>query len=551
MIQSDKLAKAIIQRESALRGKRSSEESLWQLLSRYCVPRKATFSEKTSFGNVRDRQLLDSTAPRAVELFASFLHSSLNNPTSRWFFVEAEGYEEGSPNPPPEELADLLANRRSRMMAALTGSEANIYAALHEVYLDLAVFGTAVLYVEGSRTDMGGLRIFHYHLGDVVLDEGENGRIDTAIRSFCYKPRQAKQRWPGQELGNAIDNATERDMGTKEVKFLHACFPATDTDLVKLIPEDKMPEGGWSHYSVFVNAQDQVTVAVGGYSSFPFSCPRWYKSGSDSVYGRSPAMTVLGDILMVNRMAETVLRGAEKLVDPPLLVPDGGILSPVRLHPGGLTYSEAGVELKPLIPPGASRIELGDALIEKRQEAIRDGFFVPLFVSPQSPVMTATQTLQIADEKNRAIGPMVLRLQNELLTPFLQRTYEILESRRQFEPVPDGVGNLSLRYKSPVSASVKQTEALSISRVFEALAPWYQIDDGVFDHIDMEKIPAVIIEGSGAPTDLLRAASQVRRLRANKEAQIQEATAQQQALAAVDVGSKATTAQAAMMKAQK
>jgi len=551
MIQADQLAKALVKREAHLRSKRGSEESLWQLLARYCVPRKASFTEKTTFGNVRDRQILDSTAPRSVELFASFLHSAMNNPTSRWFTVEAEGYEEGGPNRPPEQLAQLLANRRARIMTALTSSEANAYEALHEVYLDLAVFGTAVLYTEVNRADLGGVRIFHYHLADVVLDEGENGKIDTAIRSFCYKPRQALQRWPGRELGQSIDRANDAAKATADIKFLHACFPATDEDLVKLIPADKAPARDWPFYSVFVNATDNVTVAVSGYSSFPFACPRWYKSGSNSIYGRSPAMTVLGDILMVNRMAETVLRGAEKLVDPPLLVPDGGILSPVRLHPGGLTYAEAGAQLLPLIPPGASRIELGDALIEKRQEAIREGFFVPLFISPSSPVMTATQTLQIADEKNRATGPMVLRLQGELLTPFLSRVYEILENNRQFEPVPDDVGELRLKYKSPISASIRQTEALAIARVFEGLAPWYQIDEGIFDHIDMDKVPAVVIEGAGAPVDIMRPQSKVKNVRQERAQQKAAETAQASALQAVDASSKATTAQAAMLKAQR
>lgn len=552
--EKDALAKALIEREAALRGRRSEEEALWQLLARYCVPRKAQFTEKTSSGNLRDRQILDSTAPRAVEQFAAFLHTSLNNPTHTWFDLITEDALDGSKKYVPDSTKRYIAEVKKAMMLAMTTGSARIYGALHELYLDLAVFGTGVLFVEPDPNLRGGLRIFNYFLGDVVVDEGDHGQIDFAIRKFCMTGRRARQRWPGAEVGKSIDDerADSGNYGAKEFPFLHACFPSTDEDLVKLIPADRKPRRPWPYYSVWINVQDQVTVAAGGYRNFPFMVPRWYKSGQRSVYGRSQAMTVLGDILMVNRMAETVLRGAEKLVDPPLVIPDGGIVSPVRLHAGGLTYAEPGFEIKALIPPGASRIEMGDALIEKRREDIREGFFVPLFVTPQSPVMTATQTLQIADERNKVTSPMVIRLQEELFDNLLRTVFEILDSQSALPPAPEELAApLRPRYLSPIAASVKQVEALAMMRVFESLAPWAQVDDGVFDKIDTAQIPEIAVKGAGAPAELLRTDTQMRAIQRAKEEQVQAEQAMAAAIPAMEAGAKVQASQAAMLKAQR
>ena len=52
-------------------------------------------------------------------------------------------------------------------------------------------------------------------------------------------------------------------------------------------------------------------------------------------------MTVLPDIKMANAMTRTVIVGAQKMVDPPLLAPSDGFLNPIRTTPGGINYYDA------------------------------------------------------------------------------------------------------------------------------------------------------------------------------------------------------------------
>jgi hypothetical protein len=256
-------------------------------------------------------------------------------------------------------------------------------------------------------------------------------------------------------------------------------------------------------------------------------------------------MTVLGDIIMVNRMAATVLRGAEKLVDPPILIPDGGLVSPLRYYPGGVSYTDGDVEPRPLLPPGASRIELGDALIDKRQEAIREGFFVPLFITPDSPVKTATQVMQEVDERNRATAPMITRLHHELFNPLVRRVLSLLTSAGRLPPPPSTVDNvvLDVEFVSPVVASQRMQEGMALMRLFEMVSPWYQVDRGAFDWFSTDAVVRVLHAATGAPASTLNTPDKVDKVRKARQNMEQAAVQQQQALAGVDVLAKLQAAQ--------
>lgn len=537
----DKLAEALIEREGDLRsGERSELDGLYQQIARYVLPRKSTFSEEVSPGVERNRHILDSTAPRSLELFASFLHTLLNNPATQWFRLRV------SSDPRLNELTSVkqwLEAVERRMLDTLSGEDANLYSHLHEVYLDLGAFGTAVLYVEivGGR-----LRIRAFQLSDCVIDEDASGVIDSVYRRQKFTPRQARQRFGDGPLGPSIDDAKKQE----PVEFLHAVFPADDASMADKLPA-RLRRTNSPVVSVWVNMKDRKTVSAGTFEEFPYMVPRWYKLRG-SVYGRSPAMTALPDIRMTNRMMETILRGAEKIVDPPLYIKDGGLMSPVRLFPGGITFGEGDMEPKPLIPPGASRIDVGDMLLKDRQQAIRDAFFVSLFLTPGSPVKTATQVLQEVDERNRAVSPMLMRTQGELFHRFLLRVYNAMLRSGLLPAAPQELSGqaITVEYVSPLSSSQRQMEALGTLRLVESLLPWGQIDPGVFDGFEPDEAARVVHSGSGAPASILRSKSKIEAVRKARAEQQQQQSALTQLIPAVEAGAKVQTAQAAMTKAQ-
>lgn len=540
----DKVAEALCEREEEMRSGRSNWENLWQNVTKYVLPNEASFNETLPNGLERTRYVLDSTAPRSLELFASALHGLLNNPALRWVKIGVEEDPSIMDNPENREWATRVEDL---ILSALSREEADIYSQLHTIYLGLGSVGTACGFIDVSNR--GNLRVREYHMADVVIDEGENEMVDTVFRRWNTTVRRARQRWPGLELGKSVDDGPggQRKKPGEKVEFMHVVVPSGDpvvVDMPARVRNLRAP-----YYACWINKEDRKVVKYDTYEEFPYLVPRWYKTRGE-VYGRSPAMTALPDIRMVNQMSATILRGAEKIVDPPLVIPDGGLVSPARLFPGGITYSEGTIEIKTLIPPGTSRIETGNQLLEARQQAIREAFFTPLFATPESPVKTATQVLQEVDERNRAVSPMLVRVQSELFNGLIRRTYNLLLRAGRIPPPPPAlVGDkLKVEYVSPLIASQRQMEALSTIRLYEMMAPWMGVDRGIGDWVDSDKLFPVILTGSGAPAMIAKSKNDVKKLRDARDQTMQQAQSAELALQGGEVAAKLGMAAAAQSR---
>lgn len=516
----DPLAEALVVLDDQLRGQRNNFDGLWQDLARYLLPYDATFTEKPAQGSERTRYILDSTGPRSLELFAAFLHNLLNNPSKQWFGIRVPDPRGTGINERPAVRRWREASRNS-MLASM--EQARIYTALHSAYLYLGAFGTSVIF---SHITNGSYRIRSYHLSTCSIREGENELIDTVLRQQNFTPRTAAQRWPDQDLGPAVTRQSKQKSKPKTVTFMHSVFPTTDQELMELVPE---PDRGrlkqfFDYASVWINREDRMTVAIGGYDEFPYAVSRWYRT-SHEVWGRSPGMTALPEIRMLNRMVDTTLRGAEKLVDPPLKIPDGALVSPVRLMPGGMTFTDGEVNIDTLVPRGASRIDVADGLLRISRETVRDSFFVPLFLTPESPVKTATQVLQETGERNRAASPMLVRQEDELFNPLIRRNYNLLGRAGLLPPAPEEVleRGVEIEYFSPLAGSRQEEDALNILRVFEQIAPWAQIDPGAFDEFNVPRTAQFVADALSAPETIRSTEAEKRGLRAARQQQSQAA----------------------------
>lgn len=511
------LGKSLVARWESEDSKRSTWKSLWQSCSRYALPNEASFQETITPGVERTRYILDSTAPRSLELFASFLHTLLNNPASKWITVGVDGEDPTRYSLAEREWFEQVGHV---MQSAMAAPKADVYSQLHQLYLMLGNAGTGILFVDEDND--GDLRVRQYHLDDCVIWEDESEMVNGVIRRRKYTRQQALAKWPNEDLGESFANRpTQNDEKwlAEELMFYHACMSAQEGEQF-----DKRVRENFPYVSAWVEEKAKHVIKQEGYEEFPYIAGRWYKARGE-VWGRSPTMTALPDIRMVNRMSDTILRGAEKIVDPPIVIPDGGLVSPVRLAPGGITYSEGQIEPKTLIPPGTSRIETGNQLLEQRQRAIRECYFVPLFVTPDSPVKTATQVLQEVDERNRAVSPMLVRVQGEVLQRMTRRVYGILGRANKFPPIPpslqDPARRLKVDYQSPLIASQRQMEGLSVVRFFETLAPWGSIDPGVFDNVDADEVAKVLHMAANAPTTIWRSESKRDQVRVAREKQAQ------------------------------
>lgn len=529
------LAKFAFDEDKRLREERAIWDPLFQEISRLVIPRKATFTESTeTAGLERNRHVLDSTAPRALELFAAFISSTMTNPSTEWLKLMVKGDRELNKQQAVKEHLEVM-NRIT--MDELASETTNVYPHLHSTYFDLGSFGQGVLH---SGDSDGELRYRNFHLADCVWDTAEDGRPDTMYRQFQFTPRKAEQRWDMEALHPDMQRLLREHSKrvNQETRWLHVAVPTTDRATAALMsPGVREQTGNWFEYYVDIKNKHVIAPIVD--DTFTYHIPRWYVERNEKM-GRSPAMTVLPDIRMVNRMKATLLRGAEKLVDPPLVMRDGALMSPVRLFPGGITFTEGDVTPQPLIPPGASRIEIGERLIERSQDIIREGFFVPLFLTESTPVKTATQVLQESGERNRAVSPMLIRLQAEFYHPLIRRAVTKLDQQGKYPEMPaelQGV-ELEIEYQSPLVGAAREMEGLAMLRFFELIGPLAGVDPGVFDLIDSDEYTKTAHSAAGAPAKILRKTAAVKKLRAARAAQQQQEQALQQAQVTADSTAK-------------
>ena len=506
------LTKNLFKRFDKLKSQRQNWEAHWQEVADYMMPRKADVTKTRSKGDKRTELIFDSSPLQALELLAASLHGMLTNPSTPWFTLRFK--EEDMDG--EDEAKEWLESATDVMYAAFNRS--NFQQEIFELYHDLITFGTAAMFIDEDEEDL--LKFSTRHINEMYIAENDKGKIDTIFRKFKLSARSAYQKFGDKASANILMK-NQKDP-YEEVEILHAVYPRSDFN------PKKQDKSNMPYASVYMDYASGDELSVSGYKEFPFVVPRYLKA-SHEIYGRSPAMTALPDVKMLNEMSKTTIKAAQKQVDPPLLVPDDGFILPVRTVPGGLNFYRAGTRdrIEPL-NIGANN-PLGLNMEEQRRNSIRNAFYVNQLMMQQGPQMTATEVIQRNEEKMRLLGPVLGRLQSELLKPLIDRAFNILLRKNQFRPAPDFLAgkDIEIEYVSPLAKAQKSTELQSIMRAIEIMGSLSNVAP-VFDHINMDKLVRHLADIVGVPQKILKPQSQLNAERQQKEQQQQQMMQMQQ-----------------------
>ncbi len=506
------LTKSLISRFEKLEGQRQNWETHWQEVADYMQPRKADVTKQRARGDKRMEQVFDSSPIQAVELLAASLHGMLTNPSTPWFTLRFKDEEIDN-----EDEAKLwLESSTDAMYTAFNRS--NFQQEIFELYHDLITFGTAAMFIEEDNDDI--IKFSTRHINEVFIAENDKGRIDTIYRKFKISARAAIQKF-GEAVSADVQTKAKKDP-YEEIEILHAVYPRADFN------PNKKDKANMPFESVYIEFKNGNELSVSGFREFPFVVPRYLKA-SNEIYGRSPAMTALPDVKMLNEMSKTTIKAAQKQVDPPLLVPDDGFLLPVRTVPGGLNFYRSGTRdrIEPL-NIGANN-PLGLNMEEQRRDSIRAVFYVNQLMMQQGPQMTATEVIQRNEEKMRLLGPVLGRLQSELLKPLIDRVFAILLRNNMLPPAPEFLSgrDIEIEYVSPLAKAQKSTELQSIIRTVEILGSLANVAP-VFDYINFDNLVKHLADIVGVPQKILKSQSQVNAERQQAQQQQQEMQQMQQ-----------------------
>ena len=166
---------------------------------------------------------------------------------------------------------------------------------------------------------------------------------------------------------------------------------------------------------------------------------------------------------------------------------------------------------------------LGLNMEEQRRDAIRAVFYVNQLMMQQGPQMTATEVIQRNEEKMRLLGPVLGRLQSELLKPLIDRVFAILLRNDMLPPAPEFLSgrDIEIEYVSPLAKAQKSSELQSIMRAIEILGSLANVAP-VFDYVNFDNLVKHLADIVGMPQKLLKSQNQVNAEREQAAAQAAE-----------------------------
>lgn len=520
----------IIRIHGELKARRGLWEQQWQEIYDYIIPRRSPVIRERAHGDEDSSPLVfDNTAMVANELLAGALQGLLTSPNTQWFELttgDAALDDE-------DEIRFWLKDTARRILNILNNS--NFQTEIHELYLDLPSIGTAAMDMEEDEVNI--IRFKTRNIKEIFIRENHLGVVDEVYREYKMKSRNIVAQFvppgvsPTEKLVGRRVIADLKRNGEKEHTIIHAVYPR---DLPNPSQLNK------PYVSQYILVEDKLELRHSGFNSFPWVVPRWSKASGEE-YGRSPAMNAMPEIRLINEQERTQIEAAQKAIDPPIQVPDDGTVISPDLTPGGLTFVRPGSDIRPIFDN--VRVDFGFQLLQDRRRRIREAFFVDQLQLGSGPQMTATEVLQRTEEKMRLLGPLLGRQQSELLRPLIDRVFDIMLRRGKLRPVPNllrrpGGFKIDVQYSSMIARSQRMTEAQSIFRALEAASTFIQLDPSSSHNLDSDKAIRTIWSLFNAPSEILRAQSEVKELKrrqAEAQAQLQQ---QAQQIQQADIISK-------------
>lgn len=454
---------------------RTNCETHWQEIGEVISPRKIDFVGMRTPGEKRQNRVYDPTGILANEMLAAGLHGMATNPSTKWFSLrmiapkvqDANG--EWSDLNESKDVMTYLSHVEDVMWSKVYQPGTNFTTALHEVYLDLGSFGTAILFV-GQRDD-GGLLFECRPLAECLIAENADGKVDTVFRCTEYTVRQLIQmeRAQGWAVSDKVKDLWRADKFDETVKVIHVVYPRADREPGKKDPKN-MP---WA--SIYFEHEACHLLKENGFPEFPYLVPRWSKYAGE-VYGRSPGMTALPDVKMLQAMTLTLIKLTQKAADPPMWLRDDGVVGQTRTIPGGINYWRGnpndGVMLQPVSLQG---IQFLAEHLGQIKEQILKTFYADIMRMTDRADMTATEVVQRTAEQMRLFGPLIGRLESEMLGPLVERVFGILSRMGALPPAPDQIAEqeFTVEYVSPIATAQKQISAGGIQQAMMVVGSIY------------------------------------------------------------------------------
>ena len=515
-----------------LKTERATWWAHWKELSDYLLPRSGRyFVQDRNKGWRRHNNIYDNTGTRSLRVLAAGLMSGLTSPARPWFRLATADQELMQYAPVKQWLNDVTD------LMLLVFQRSNTYRTLHMMYEELGTFGTAAAIMTEDFDNV----IHHYPLtiGEYAIATNWKGEVDTLYREFQKTVSQIVREFGYENCSTTTKNLYDRGSLDQWITIIHAIEPRADRDPSK---RDALNMPFKSVYFEIGSNPDKY-LREGGFKRFAGLCPRWAIAGGD-IYGNSPGMEALGDIKQLQHEQLRKAQGIDYQTNPPIQVPTSLKNRDVERLPGGVTYFDPAGGSQGIKTAFEVNLNLQYLLqdIQDVRGRIQGSFYADLFLmlaNQQDARMTATEVAERHEEKLLMLGPVLERLQNELLDPLIEFTFNAILDAGIMPPPPEEMQghDVNVELISMLAQAQRAVGTNSIDRFIGTVGSVAQFKPEVLDKVDADKLVDIYADSLGVNPNILLPEDKVEALRA------QRAQAMQQAQQAAMMNQGADTAQ--------
>ena len=527
-----------VRRYKQLENDRSSWRSHWMEISDYLAHRRGRFlieDASNTRGRKRNSKIIDSTGTQALRTMTAGMMSGMTSPARPWHRRKVGGDPSIMDDP---EVKNWVSNVERVERSILNKS--NFYNSVSSVYTELGAFGTGPLYRQPSFDSVIHFRPFT--AGEYVIAEDHFGVVDTVGRYFTMTVSQIVEKFGLDPDTGKIDwkgiSATTKKLWDSNqfdslVAIIHLIEPRRneDRDLARL---DQMNMPIRSVYFEYAGDGEDV-LFEGGFKKMPIYVPRWDVLSGD-VYGRCPGMDTLGDIKQLQHQQKRKAQAIDKMVNPPMVASVNLRGKPSTTLPGGNTYVDPTQGGSGFAPAYQVQPRIGEMMqdIQEVQDRIQRGFYADLFammINSDRRQMTATEVAERHEEKLVLLGPVLQRLNVELLDPLLDDVFDFALEAGLLPPIPEALEGqeLEVEYVSLLAQAQQAVSATSIERTLSFAGNMAAVFPQVVDVIDADFALREYSEVLGNDPKLLKSSDDVNKKREGDAQQAQMAQGMEQA----------------------
>lgn len=456
-------------RKGALWTERATWDAQYRDLSQFFLPRTGRFMvTDRNKGDKRYGKIINETATRALRVLAAGLMAGMTSPARPWFRLATPDRSLMAYTPVKSWLNDVTELMRDIF------ARSNTYRALHSVYEELGLYGTAADIVLDDFADV--IRHYVSTCGEYGIAADYRGEVNTLYREFdmtvativaeFVRPSNRKSgSMDWSVVSPMVKNLWDGGRGLDSwITVMHVIEPREDRDTTSKLAKDMR----FASCYLESGANVDKFLRESGFPRFPALCPRWHTSGGD-IMGNSPGMEALGSTKQLQHGESRKSLAIDYGVKPPLQIPTQLKNMPLSTLPGGVMYHDSTGPQNMIRSMFEPKLNIADQRgdIDAIERRINQTMYVDLFLMLAQDDRSGTTAREIAErheEKLLMLGPVLERLHNELLKPYIDVVFDRMIMAGIVPPPPEELHGMELQVEF-VSMLAQAQRAVGVSSV--------------------------------------------------------------------------------------